>query len=93
MDIAGRPFDIEWVKEEDAQAGRARVSWLPPLDPRILSDVPKEQQEAFQTAIVTGTLVAVAAGAWETTDEWNQILPDYKFTSLEAFLKQVWESV
>jgi nucleoside-diphosphate-sugar epimerase len=90
--IRGRPFDIEWVKEEDAQAGRARVSWLPPLDPQILSDVPKEQQEAFQTAIVTGTLVAVAAGAWETTDEWNQILPDYKFTSLEAFLKQVWES-
>ncbi|CAG9948165.1 unnamed protein product [Clonostachys rosea f. rosea IK726] len=23
--IRGRPFDIEWVKEEDAQAGRARV--------------------------------------------------------------------
>lgn len=87
MNFAGRPFDIEWVKEEDVQVGSVKVSWLPPLDSQDLADLPKEQQEAFQTAVVTGTLVAVTGGAWETTEEWNQLLPDYKFTSLERFLK------
>lgn len=89
--IRGRPFDIEWVKK-DAQVGSVKVSWLPPLDEQVLAHIPMEQQEAFQTAVVTGTLVAVTGGAWETTEEWNQLLPDYKFTSLEKFLKQVWES-
>ncbi|KAH7142693.1 hypothetical protein B0J13DRAFT_636302 [Dactylonectria estremocensis] len=88
--IRGKPFDIEWVKE-DAQVGSVKLSWLPPLDSQVLADVSKEKQEAFQTAVVTGTLVAVTGGAWETTKEWNEALPDYKFTSLETFLKQVWE--
>lgn len=78
------------MKEEDAKLGNVQVSWLPPLGSHVLADIPKADHEAFQKAVLTGNVIAISEEAWNTTDEWNQLLPDYKFTSLERFLKQVW---
>lgn len=43
-------------------------------------------------AVLIGTLLAGAKGAWNTSDEFNRILPDYKFTQIEEFLAEVWEN-
>ena len=29
-------------------------------------------------------------GAWDISDEMNQLFPDYKFTPIEDFLTEVW---
>lgn len=41
--------------------------------------------------IVAGFLQAADAGAFTVTNEWNQLLPDKKFTTAEEFLTEVWE--
>lgn len=41
--------------------------------------------------VLIGTLLSSAKGAWAVSDEFNQLLPDYKFTQIEAFLVKVWE--
>jgi len=30
-------------------------------------------------------------GAWVVSDEWNRLLPDYNFTTVEQFIRQHWE--
>jgi hypothetical protein len=37
-------------------------------------------------------LLGISAGALNVTDEWNQLLPDYKFTQAEEFLGEAWKS-
>ena len=41
--------------------------------------------------VLVGTLLSSAKGAWDVSDAWNQLLPDYKFTQMEDFLIKVWE--
>jgi hypothetical protein len=41
--------------------------------------------------VLIGTLLSSAKGAWDVSDEFNQLLPDFKFTQIEEFLAQVWE--
>ncbi|KAH7240520.1 hypothetical protein B0J15DRAFT_516041 [Fusarium solani] len=88
--IRGKSWNIEWVEENDLQAGVLKTNWLPTLPDTTMADFPKDQQEAFNRAIVIGTLIATARGAWAATNEWNQLLPDYEFTGLETFLRKVW---
>lgn len=40
--------------------------------------------------VVPGLLLSFSAGAWNVTDEWNQLLPDYKFTQADEFLAEAW---
>ncbi len=41
--------------------------------------------------VLIGMLLSSAKGAWDVSDEFNRLLPDYKFTQAEDFLTQVWE--
>jgi hypothetical protein len=41
--------------------------------------------------VLIGTLLSSAKGAWDVSDAFNQLLPDYKFTQIEDFLARVWE--
>lgn len=41
--------------------------------------------------VLVGMLLSSAKGAWDISDEWNQRLPDYKFTEIEQFLGEVWK--
>lgn len=45
--------------------------------------IPEEQRHLFYVPGWTGLLNATAKGAWTVTDEWNKILPDVKFTTVE----------
>ena len=42
-------------------------------------------------AVLIGTLLSGAKGAWDVSDEFNGILPDYDFAQIEDFLAKVWK--
>ena len=35
-------------------------------------------------------LIGMHRGAYDVTDEWNRLLPEYQFTRVEDFVKKVW---
>ena len=84
----GRPFAIDTVELEDLEAGILKTSWT--LEARHPS-VSDEQAANMLKAVLIGTLLSGAKGAWAVSDEFNRILPDYKFAQLEDFLAKVWE--
>jgi hypothetical protein len=86
--VVGKPFAIERVKVEDLEAGNLNTSWAPAFSH---PSVPEEQWPAWGKAVITSSLLAVERGAWDTSDEWNKLLPELKLTSIEDFLASVWE--
>lgn len=43
--------------------------------------------------MVTGLLLAFKDNAFQVSDEWNKLLPDYKFTKPEEWLAQAWARI
>lgn len=35
-------------------------------------------------------LLAISKNAYAVSDDWNQLLPDYRFTAAEDFLSEAW---
>lgn len=86
--IGGKPFKIDVLKEEDIRAGEIKASWEPQfVDPNM----PAEQIAAFSKIIVRGCLLSGLCKSWVVSDEWNKLLPDYKFDNVEEFLIKSWE--
>lgn len=84
----GRPFTIDKVKLEDLENGNLKASWtLETPHPSVTRD----QAASLLKTVLLGTLLSSAKGAWAVSDEFNRILPDYKFTQIEDFLAKVWE--
>jgi len=87
-DTTGQAFTIEKVKLEDLEKGVLTASWvLEASHPSVSQD----QIEKMMKAVLIGTLLSSAKGAWDVSDEFNQLLPDFKFTGLEDFLTAAWE--
>jgi hypothetical protein len=86
--IRGQQFTVESVKLEDLEKGILKTSWS--LEARHPSFTGEKVEEALKGVLI-GTLVSSAKGVWESSDEFNQLLPDYKFTRAEDFLAQVWK--
>ncbi|KAM0552699.1 hypothetical protein ACHAPJ_007796 [Fusarium lateritium] len=86
--IRGKPFAIDWLKLEDLEAGELKTDNYPRLP---LPSIPKDQIEAFSKMVITGTLISFHRGVWAVSDEWNQLLPDYKFTQVKDLLEKVWK--
>lgn len=42
-------------------------------------------------SVMIGMLISTVKGAWDVSDAFNQLLPDYEFESAEEFLAGVWE--
>ncbi|KAI0850699.1 NAD(P)-binding protein [Daldinia vernicosa] len=83
----GRPLKVDWLKKEDLEAEIRNTGDI--LVPDLRTATP-EQIGAFFQAVPARILTAISRGAYDVTDEWNKLLPDYKFTQLEDFLKSVW---
>ncbi|OOF98858.1 hypothetical protein ASPCADRAFT_162634 [Aspergillus carbonarius ITEM 5010] len=83
----GTPFDIERVKAQDLAAGTWETSWVPRLDH---PSIPPEQVDGLAKFFASGILLAISARSFEVSDEWNRLLPDYKFTAMEEFLSDAW---
>lgn len=41
--------------------------------------------------MVAEILRGISAGDFLCSDEWNKLLPDFKFTQAEEFLTSVWD--
>lgn len=76
------------MKLEDLEAGNLKTSWT--LETRHPSVSEEEAADVLKSVLI-GTLLSGAKGAWDVSDAFNQILPDYKFTQIEDFLTKVWE--
>ena len=73
---------------QDLEAGELKTSWS--IEAVHLA-VPPEQAAALLKAVSVGILLSSCKGAWDSSDDFNQLFPDYKFTSAESFLAKVWE--
>ncbi|RYP74625.1 hypothetical protein DL771_002891 [Monosporascus sp. 5C6A] len=86
--VRGCPFTIDKVKVEDLEAGDLKTSWGLEAVHRAVSE---DQASALLKAVSIGVLLSSAKGAWDISDEWNQLLPDYEFTRIEDFLAKTWK--
>ena len=86
-DWLGGPFDIEMLKADDLKAGVTKSSWLPIID---YPGFTPAQAKALASQLLSGMLLVISVGALDTSDEWNRLLPDYRFTSAEDFLTKAW---
>ena len=73
----------------DLETGTLNTSWLPEITHP--SFPPEMRGPALSKAAISGILVGALKGAWEVTDEWNTLLPHFKFTKLDHFLREIWE--
>lgn len=89
--IIGRLFAIDRVKLEDLEAGNLQASWT--LGKRHPSSTAEEadQLAAVLKTVLIGTLLSSAKGAWDVSDAFNRLLPDYTFVQIEEFLAKVWD--
>jgi hypothetical protein len=75
------------LEEEDVRAGNIKSSWIPIFkDPSLTP----EQIDYFSKVILRGSLLSGLCKSWVVSDEWNRLLPDYKFTDAEEFLSKYW---
>jgi hypothetical protein len=86
--VAGKPFTVDRVTVEDLEAGNLKTSWVPPFNH---PSIPKEQHEAYAKVVIIGALLGAERGAYDVSDEWNQLLPHLSLTSIENFLRAVWK--
>jgi len=69
------------------RAENIKSPWIPKfVDPNLSS----EQNEYFSKVILKGSLLSGFTRSWVVSDEWNRLLPDYKFTGAEEFLEKHW---
>lgn len=40
--------------------------------------------------MTAGMILGMSVGVMSVSDEWNKLLPDYKFTSAADFLSEAW---
>ncbi|KAH8590954.1 hypothetical protein B0O99DRAFT_654634 [Bisporella sp. PMI_857] len=86
--VRGSPFAVDEVKLEDLEAGKLNTSW--DLE-AVHSAVSEDQASALLKAVTIGILQSSLKGAWDISDELNQLFPDYEFTPIEDFLAKTWE--
>ncbi|KAF1811993.1 NAD(P)-binding protein [Eremomyces bilateralis CBS 781.70] len=82
------PFAVEKVQSQDLEAGDLKTSWA--LEARHQA-VSENQAAGFLTAVPIGILLSSTKGAWDVSDELNQLFPDYEFVGIRDFLANVWD--
>ncbi|RGP71324.1 hypothetical protein FSPOR_3445 [Fusarium sporotrichioides] len=88
--IRGKLFTVEKLKSKDLLVGEVKASWLPlPEHPSIPIALRKE----LAANLVKGLLLGFQDGAFQVSDEWNKLLPDFKFTQPEEFLTKAWAGI
>ena len=84
----GKAVRVDKVKVEDLVAGKLETSWgLTAVHQAVSAD----QASSMLKAVSIGVLLSSFKGAWDSSDELNQMFPDYGFTPAEDFLAKVWQ--
>lgn len=79
---------MTYLKEADVRAGNIHSSWIPVFKDPSLSP---EEIAGFSKLILQGSLLSGICKSWVVSDDWNRLLPDYKFTDAEEFLEKHWK--
>lgn len=86
--LTGKPFEVEWLKLQDLEA---ELKAPQPVDADLdIHNSSPEKLDAFLKWATRAILVAVTRGAYHISDEWNKLLPDYKFTQVEDLVREHW---
>jgi hypothetical protein len=76
---------------EDLEAGNLKTSWtLGKSHPSVTQEQVDQIAGMIKTVLI-GILLSSAKGAWDVSDAFNQLLPDFKFAEIEGFLSKAWE--
>ncbi|PWY79691.1 NAD(P)-binding protein [Aspergillus heteromorphus CBS 117.55] len=86
-EIRGATFSVETIKAGQARLGRLTASWHPVMQH---STIPEEVRAASAKIFTAKTVASIYQGTWRVSDEWNRLLPDYRFTGVEEFLRKWW---
>ncbi|KAM7184477.1 hypothetical protein V8F20_012216 [Naviculisporaceae sp. PSN 640] len=86
--VRGGAFNVERLKYEDLKEQVVKSSWRPKIEHAAFTP---EEVVALESNVVSGIVIGIGTGMMEASDEWNKLLPDYKFTKAEEFLASVWE--
>lgn len=79
---------METVKLEDLKAGKLTASWgLETTHPSVA----EEESARMLRLVLIGGLLSCEEGAWDVSDEWNQLLPEFEFTKIEGLHKGLWD--
>ena len=78
---------MERLKTEDLEAGIVKSSWVPHFTHHA---IPPEKLEEMERRMVAGITLGIRTGGLIMSDEWNRLLPDYKFTQPREFLTEAW---
>ncbi|OGM51200.1 hypothetical protein ABOM_000207 [Aspergillus bombycis] len=84
------PFKTETVSRENLEAGRLKTSWIPML-PRHPDMQVDSNWGIFSEYVIAELILGGLKGAWEVSNEWNQLLPHLKLTPVGGFLSKVWK--
>lgn len=85
--LKGGPFNVERLKFDDLKEGIVKSSWRPKIEHAAFTP---EEVVALESKVVSGIVIGIGTGMMEASDEWNKLLPDYKFTKAENFLALAW---
>lgn len=81
------PFSVSKVSYADCKAGKGELPWVPLITHH---GVPDEGRYEISKRITLGYMTSVVDGGWCVSDEWNKLLPDFKFTTAEEYVRKVW---
>ncbi|GME23603.1 hypothetical protein BKCO1_1000043 [Neofusicoccum parvum] len=79
---------VESVSMEDLRVGKLKTTWFPLLNH---PGVPEEYKEIVSRNVMISFVRSAAERSWSVSDEWNRLLPHYRFTAAEDYLREVWE--
>lgn len=77
---------MEKLAWNDLEAGILKSSWRPEPDHPA---VPKNMTEAEKDFVPARFAMIIKAEVLASSDEWNRLLPDYKFTKVEEFIRGI----
>ncbi|KAK5082505.1 hypothetical protein LTR70_008391 [Exophiala xenobiotica] len=86
--VRGGSFIIDHVNVDDLQIGKLKMSWMPAEGHRSFN---QEQAAKIIEQAYIGILLSSTKGAWDVSNDFNQLFPDYEFTQIEAYLNDVWK--
>jgi len=86
--LRGGPFTIHGISSADLETQGLQTAWVPVFEHHAL---PKSEE--ISKIVSTDILRGIPRGAWSVSDEWNKLLPSFKFTDPEEFLRSHWKGM
>lgn len=85
--IRGGKFKVESFSKADMVAGTWESSWVPKMDH---PSIPPDQVETMSKIGAAGISLGLLKGSFRASDEWNRILPEFRFEKAGEFLEKAW---